>query len=143
MIKEAPESVHVFIKNSIHRKFLFILRDDISTIVYPNTWTITGGYVDINEKPIDAIKRETLEEIGLELDRFRFLSKTLILKDEHNAPIHKDVYWYYGETVAKIDEIILTEGQLAEYITLDQAIERDTVRPIKEYVIQNRSILEN
>ena len=46
----------------------------------PNKWGITAGHVDAGEEPLEVAKRETLEEIGLELKdndmEFLFLEKS-------------------------------------------------------------------
>lgn len=34
----------------------------------PNTWDIPGGRLDLDEDPYLGLKRETLEEVGMEID---------------------------------------------------------------------------
>jgi 8-oxo-dGTP diphosphatase len=55
----------IFIKNKKTGRFLFILRDDIETIPYPNCWSIVGGGIEKGETPIEALKREIEEEINI------------------------------------------------------------------------------
>ena len=49
-------------------KILLQLRDQKPNIFYPGVWGLFGGGMDDGEKPIDALKRELLEEIGFEID---------------------------------------------------------------------------
>jgi 8-oxo-dGTP diphosphatase len=46
-------------------KILMVLRDNISTIAYPNTWNTPGGGIDDGESPEQAMIRELQEEINL------------------------------------------------------------------------------
>jgi 8-oxo-dGTP pyrophosphatase MutT (NUDIX family) len=41
--------------------------------VYKPTWDIPGGVVDANETPLDACRREVLEELGIEIPLQRLL----------------------------------------------------------------------
>ena len=36
--------------------------------IFPGKWSVTGGAVDLGERPIDGMYRECKEEIGVELD---------------------------------------------------------------------------
>lgn len=49
-------------QNGNNVNFLSILRAD------DETWGLPGGKVEKNESPMDAIQRETFQEIGLELN---------------------------------------------------------------------------
>lgn len=55
----------------------------------PNKWGICGGKVDFGETPLDAGIRETLEEIGIGLNKeeMRFLST------DTNGKLHFTVYY--------------------------------------------------
>ncbi len=46
-------------------RMLLILRDDVPTIPYPNTWNLPGGGVEKGEDFDTALKRELTEEIGM------------------------------------------------------------------------------
>ncbi|MGT2829777.1 NUDIX hydrolase [Streptococcus hillyeri] len=48
---------------------LSILRDDIPTIPYPNTWDLAGGGREDNETPFECVQRETFEELGITISK--------------------------------------------------------------------------
>jgi 8-oxo-dGTP pyrophosphatase MutT (NUDIX family) len=47
---------------------------------YPDQWGFFGGSIENNETPVDAIRREIKEELGLSLENLYFI--TSILDDE-------------------------------------------------------------
>ena len=49
-------------------KLLTILRDNISTIPWPNMWELPGGGREDEETPFECIQREVFEELGLKLE---------------------------------------------------------------------------
>ena len=49
-------------------EILLLLRDNRSTIGYPNHWTLVGGKVEDGELPEMAAHRELEEETGLKAD---------------------------------------------------------------------------
>ena len=49
-------------------KLLTILRDDISSIPWPNMWELPGGGREGEETPFECVQREVFEELGLKLE---------------------------------------------------------------------------
>ena len=49
-------------------KLLTILRDDISTIPWPNMWELPGGGREGEETPFECVQREVFEELGLKIE---------------------------------------------------------------------------
>lgn len=74
----------------------------------PSKWGICGGKVDLGETPLDAGVRETLEEIGITLNKeeLKFLSM------DTNEKAHFTVY--YVKKDVTINECKLQEEELEE-----------------------------
>lgn len=49
-------------------RILTILRDDISTIPWPNMWELPGGGREDEETPFECVQREVFEELSLKLE---------------------------------------------------------------------------
>jgi len=85
---------------------LLLLRDNKSTIMYPNHWTLVGGKVEDGETPEMAAHRELEEETGLKMD----LSFWKRYDREHLLFI-VDQYIYTGKVDMSRDALVLGEGQ--------------------------------
>ncbi len=40
---------------------------------YPDVWDLFGGHIDGDESPEDALRREAMEELGVEIESFHML----------------------------------------------------------------------
>lgn len=92
----------------------------------PNKWGLTAGHVDRGEEPIQAAKRETLEEIGIDVEE-KELEPLLIEKMSEDFPKVNQTnscfeYWYLLRTNKKIEEYVIEEKELSEvkYISLEE-----------------------
>ena len=56
--------VAIIVENR-EREFLLLLRDNKSTMIYPNHWTLIGGKVADGETPEMAAHRQLEEETGV------------------------------------------------------------------------------
>ncbi|MBS3152381.1 NUDIX domain-containing protein [Candidatus Woesearchaeota archaeon] len=79
-------AVTAFIKNKSGNKFLIVKRNT-NEIAYPGKWAFPGGKLEKGETLLKTLKREVLEEVGLEIDENKHYLKdyTFIRPDGHNV----------------------------------------------------------
>lgn len=79
-------AISALIKNKEWDKFLIIKRSE-NEIAYPWKWAFPGGKLEPGESIIDTLKREVLEEVGLEIENSKEFIKdfTFMRKDWHNV----------------------------------------------------------
>jgi 8-oxo-dGTP pyrophosphatase MutT (NUDIX family) len=91
------EPIHPFLSKSLHLFFLLtrpltlgargiVLNNEREVLLvrhrYEQGWQLPGGGVEIGESPIDALRREVLEEAGIEL-----VSEPQLLGSYHNRGV--------------------------------------------------------
>ncbi|MEB3177541.1 MAG: NUDIX domain-containing protein [Nostocaceae cyanobacterium] len=109
-MREAP-GADIIIINS-QQQVLLVLRDNKSTIPFPNTWALLGGYLEENESPEAAIRREIVEEMELELGEIKFFKSYFWEEcDEH-------IFWTQMDL--DISQITLLEGQKLAYFSREE-----------------------
>jgi 8-oxo-dGTP diphosphatase len=98
-------------------KLLIYLRDDKTTIPFPNCWDLFGGHVDPGETPAIALVREIQEELGIDLDQYTAF-RTYNCMQGDAQPNVKHVYT--AQINKRAQELTLYEGQRHEGIDLDE-----------------------
>ena len=102
--------VHALIKSN--KGYLLTKRSKLE-LTYPEYWDIPGGLVDYGELPRQALIRETLEEVGLNI------IPTKIIHEDSNYDKEKDMIFirlvYLCELKSSIDDIVLQEEEHTEY----------------------------
>lgn len=93
-------------------ELLMLLRDDIPNIPFPNMWDIPGGQVETGEKPQDAVRREMLEEMNLEL------GEITLFKVYESENLVDNVFWTRIDL--QPEKINLMEGQKIAYFSRSQ-----------------------
>jgi 8-oxo-dGTP diphosphatase len=89
---------------------LLLLRDNKSTMVYPNHWTLVGGKVENGETPEMAAHRELAEETGLTA------SLSLWKRYDREHPLFiVDQHVFTGKVDAGRGRFTLGEGQDIEF----------------------------
>lgn len=107
--------------------FLLTKRDD-SKDVYPGFWEASAGGAALSgEEPIEAAKRELLEETGLTAISFELVSHTF------REPSHSMFYSYLAIVNSDKTKVVLQEGETVDYKWVDG-------RGFLEYVESDRSI---
>lgn len=108
---KAKQAALVLLVNK--NKVLLYLRDNIKNIPYPNYWSFLGGGIEAYETPINAAKRELMEEVGVKVDKLSFIDKLIIRNDPLTYDC--DVYLFLGDFNYDLNYIILNEGQKIQY----------------------------
>ena len=91
-----------------NNEVLLLLRDDKVDIPFPDMWDIPGGKVEDNETPIEAIRREMMEEMSI-----KDLGKIQLFKIITSENITDNIFWKRLDI--NLAEISLNEGQTIEY----------------------------
>ena len=120
MINKANHTVKAVIY--LDDKLLLQLRDQKQDIFYPGVWGLFGGGMDVGEKPIDALKRELLEEIGFEIKSAKLLFSWN--HDKYNSVLH----FFLVPLTVELEKLCLNEGQGMDLFSIEQ-IKRLPITP--------------
>ena len=107
-MKRVP-CVAIIIENQ-QGEVLLLLRDNKSTIVFPNHWTLIGGKVVEGETPETAAHRELADETGLKTT-LSFWKRY----DRQHPLFTVDQHIYTGKVNVSGEELVLGEGQALQY----------------------------
>jgi mutator protein MutT len=137
--------------NKLHRAYWFITRPKtrgvkalifnnnkvlmVRLTYYPNTWTFPGGGVDGSESIEQAIIRECLEEVGIELKNPSYIGNL-----EFNYEYKKDALSVFKATVIN-QQIVTDPKEIAEanWFALDNLpVMGKNAKAILEFAVKNR-----
>jgi 8-oxo-dGTP diphosphatase len=105
MIKILIAQALLFDRND---RLLIYLRDNKPEIPFPNYWDFFGGHVEVGETPEQALVREVMEELGVNLPGWDFFRCYECLSGDA-YPNTK--YIYRARIDRTAEELTLCEGQ--------------------------------
>ena len=109
-------------------KLLTILRDDISTIPWPNMWELPGGGREGEETPFECVQREVFEELGLKLEE-----ADILWAKEYQGMLDPDkISIFMVGTITQEECTIIAfgdEGQSYQLMDVSQFLADDKVIP--------------
>ncbi|WP_238006172.1 NUDIX hydrolase [Dactylosporangium sp. AC04546] len=92
--------------------------------VSPNQWAMPGGKIEEGEEPIEAARREVLEETGLTaaaLEHYFTGTRPSVSTVDGLVEMHV----FYGPTDATQDDVVLGEGQAMVFLTPGEILALD------------------
>ncbi|MFH0892177.1 MAG: NUDIX domain-containing protein [Candidatus Falkowbacteria bacterium] len=123
------DGAKAFIINSKDNKFLLVLRDNVPNIPNPNCWSLLGGGIEQGEKPVDALKREILEETNIEIYNIKQIDTIDVLLTVNDKQYTVTGYIFFAHTDAKLSDIKIYEGQKVGYFTYDEIKNMKNIAP--------------
>jgi len=95
----------------------------VRTVKWSGLWGVPGGKVNYGETLEAALRREMLEEVGLELQNIRFAFNAELIEDED---FHKPMHFVSAEYLARSSHNkVVTNNEIETFawVTLREALE--------------------
>lgn len=135
-VGEPPEGAAAAIIVAPGRRFLLQLRDDKPGIWFPGSWSLFGGAIEPGESPGECVRRELIEEIGLEAREIRYFTQIawdfaawgLGVKLRYTFEVHVS-----HDEVAKL---ILQEGQDMRLFTAAEILHEPRLTPYDSHALR-------
>jgi 8-oxo-dGTP diphosphatase len=119
------------------KKLLLLLRDNNPSISNPNRWSLIGGKIEDNETPLQALKREIMEEICTLAKSIKYLGKI-------NNPDNSSHFIFLVKmTPGEVKKIKLgNEGQDLKFFRMDEIRKLNLTSKLKAYIKMHGNYLE-
>lgn len=109
-------------------------KDDVHK---PDSWDIPGGRLDVGENPFDGLKREALEEAGIDIDIVMPIDVNHFVRDD-GQKITMIIFLCYPKSTN-----IQVSHEHQEYIWADVVTEKDRFPDWLTKVLENLSKIKN
>jgi 8-oxo-dGTP pyrophosphatase MutT (NUDIX family) len=93
-------AVGALIYSTTTKRYLFLLRDATK---YSGSWGLVGGKVETGERVIEALYREALEEVGVDLSNKKSIPLETFTSDNGNFLYHTFVVSVDDEFIPKLN----------------------------------------
>ena len=108
---------------SMGRRYLLQHREDRHDISYPNCWGLFGGACEAGETAADALQRELMEELNLEVTSYEPLL-TCIYELWFESRRTRKAFFNVEITEAQAGKIVLGEGQGMAWLRFEEVMAR-------------------
>ena len=123
----------------IHKnKVLLFLRDDTPTISYPNHWGLPGGGIDEGETPVEAIKRELVEEVSYSPE------KLVLIGEKIYGPTHTAFLFisFVDDKESKFFKHAGLEGQDVRFFTREEILNLKVTPVVRKYISEYDQVID-
>lgn len=105
------------------QRYLLQHREDRAGVAYPNCWGLFGGACEPGESAVDALHRELLEELSLEVTGYMPLMTCMYdlwFEDRRT----RKAFFAIELSQAQADTLVLHEGQGMAWLGFDEVLAR-------------------
>lgn len=110
---------------------LMYLRDNKPTIPFPDHWDLFGGHIEEGESPEEALKREIKEELGIELNNYKFFKEYKCLTGDITPNIK---YIYFAKLLEPISKVT-REGQKMQFFSTSEIPSLKIANILKDIIL--------
>jgi 8-oxo-dGTP pyrophosphatase MutT (NUDIX family) len=116
-------------------RYVMQLRDAVPDIFYPDHWGCFGGAVDEGEYPVQALRRELLEELEFEVaNAIEFVRFDFDLTKLGQKKVYR-IYYEIPVPVERYKHFTLREGAQIKAFSGSEILSQPRVTPYDAYAI--------